>query len=80
MTLSHLIKRVLVDLELDFDITGYEIQAWAKDFAFVYKDGRTIVLFPSGTEHKVALDELPNTRWAGSQKDLKISYVILKKT
>lgn len=47
---------VLIDLELDFDITGYEKKTIAKDLAFVEsEDGRTFFIMPSGTAHKVAI-------------------------
>jgi len=48
----------LIDLELDFNITGYEDTTVARDFAFVEKDGKTLAVFPSGTEHKVAIVEI----------------------
>jgi len=64
-------------LELGFDRTGYETTSVAKDFAFVYKDGKTSIVFPSGTEHKVAIVEIP-TGYVTSDA-IKISYVTFNK-
>ena len=50
----------MVDLELDFNRTGYEDTSVAYDFAFVEKDGRTIFVMPSGTEHSVAIVDFTN--------------------
>ena len=66
-------QRTLIDLELDFLMTGYEDKSVAKDFAFVYKDGKTCVVFPSGTEHKVAIVELSNGDLTND--NVKVSYV-----
>jgi len=56
-------------------MTGYENMSVARDFAFVYKDGMTSVVFPSGTEHKVAVVEIPDG-WITSE-DIKVNYVVL---
>jgi hypothetical protein len=48
----------MVDLELGFDRTGYETTSVAKDFAFVEKDGKTLLIVPSGTSHKIAVVDL----------------------
>ena len=49
-------SRVLVDLKFNFDRTGFETLSVAKDFAFVEKkDGTTLFVMPSGTEHKVGI-------------------------
>lgn len=63
-----------MDLELDFSTEGYENTSVSKDFAFVYKNGKTKVVFPSGTEHKVAIVEIPET---GDIRDgdVQINYV-----
>ena len=37
---------------------GYENKSVSKDFAFVYKDDKTHIVFPAGTEHKVAIVEI----------------------
>ena len=66
-------QRTLIHLELDFLMTGYEDKTVAKDFAFVYKDGKTWVVFPSGTEHKVAIVELSNGDLTND--NVKVSYV-----
>jgi hypothetical protein len=48
-------SQVLIDLELDFNRTGFDGQSVAYDFAFVEKDDRTLFVMPSGTSHKVAI-------------------------
>ena len=48
-------SELLVDLELDFNRTGFEGQSVAYDFAFVEKDDRTLFVMPSGTSHEVAI-------------------------
>ena len=48
-------SKILADLELDFNRTGFETLSVAKDFAFVERDGKTLFVMPSGTEHKVAI-------------------------
>jgi hypothetical protein len=48
----------MVDLELGFDMTGYEKTSVALDFAFVEKDGKTLLIVPSGTSHKIAIVDL----------------------
>lgn len=45
----------LVDLKLDFSREGYERLSVAKDLAFVERDGKTYLVMPSGTEHKVGI-------------------------
>jgi hypothetical protein len=63
-----------MDLELDFSTEGYENTSVSKDFAFIYKNGKTKVVFPSGTEHRVAIVDIPET---GDIRDgnVKIDYV-----
>lgn len=56
-------------------MTGLEDKPVARDFAFVYKEGMTSVVFPSGTEHKVAIVEIPDG--FVSNEDIKINYVVL---
>jgi len=46
---------VLVDLELDFAREGYENLSVARDFAFVQRNGKTLLVMPSGTSHDVAI-------------------------
>lgn len=60
-------------MELDFVRAGYETKSVSKDFAFVYKDGKTLVVFPSGTEHKVAIVELANGDLTNA--NIPVSYV-----
>ncbi|KAL7550471.1 hypothetical protein ACHAWF_014861 [Thalassiosira exigua] len=45
----------LVDLDLEFSMEGYETLSVRKDFAFVERDDKTLLVMPSGTEHKVAI-------------------------
>jgi len=60
----------IFDVELDFNRTGYEDKSVALDFAFVTTpDDRTLVIFPSGTEHKIGIVDITNG------KPEKISYV-----
>jgi len=66
-------SRTLIDLELDFKRAGYEDKSVSKDFAFVYKDGKTMVVFPSGTEHKVAIVELASGDLTND--NIPVSYV-----
>ncbi len=51
----------LVDLELGFSLEGYETKSVARDLAFVETtDGRTLLVLPSGTEHKLAIVDFSN--------------------
>ena len=50
----------LIDLQLDFARDGYENLPVGLDFAFVDRDDRTLLVMPSGTEHKVAIVDLKN--------------------
>ncbi len=70
------IQRMLIDLELDFDSTGYEDKSVARYFAFVYRDGKTSIVFPSGTSHKIAIVEIPDQGYI-SQDTIKVDYVVL---
>lgn len=45
----------MIDVELDFNRSGYEDKSVSMDFAFVNRDDKTWVIFPSGTEHKMAI-------------------------
>ena len=55
-------------MELDFNRTGYEDRSVAIDFAFVEKDGKTLVIFPAGTEHRIAIVDI-------TANPMEISYV-----
>mmetsp|Transcript_23248 Transcript_23248/g.68749 ORF Transcript_23248/g.68749 Transcript_23248/m.68749 type:complete len:401 (+) Transcript_23248:4236-5438(+) len=58
-----------VDLELNFNRTGFDgLSVW-KDLAFVERDGRTLFVMPSGTEHKVAIVDMTDGA------DFKTTYV-----
>jgi hypothetical protein len=48
----------MVDIELNFDMVGYEKTSVAKDFAFVTSGDRTLFIVPSGTEHKIAIVDI----------------------
>lgn len=75
------IQRTLVDFELGFDTTvgttDYSEKRVSKDFAFVYKDDKTLIVFPSGTEHKVAVVEITS----GDMRTAKIEprYITFNK-
>ncbi len=45
-------------MKLNFNRTGYEDRSVAIDFAFVEKDGKTLVIFPAGTEHRIAIVDI----------------------
>ena len=58
-------------MELDFTTEGYEGQPVARDFAFVEKDGKTLFVMPSGTDHKIAIVEITN----GDMRDVEPTYI-----
>lgn len=55
-------------MELDFNQTGYEDRSVSMDFAFVNKDDKTLVIFPAGTEHRIAIVDITSS-------PMKTSYV-----
>lgn len=71
-----LASSVMIDLELGFKTEGYEGKSVAKWFSFVYRNGKTCVVFPSGTEHKVAIVEIPEVGRM-TNENAKIDYVTL---
>ncbi len=71
-----LMQRMLIDLELDFDTTGYEDKSVTRYFAFVYRNGKTSIVFPSGTSHKIAIVEIPDRGYV-SKDTIKIDYIVL---
>ena len=57
-----------MDLELGFSREGYETKSVSKDFAFVTRNGKTLGVFPSGTENRVAIVDM-------TSKPIKTSYL-----
>jgi hypothetical protein len=56
-------SKTLIDLELDFNRTGYETKSVGKDFSFVERDGKTLFVMPSGTEHKIAIVDFTDSKF-----------------
>lgn len=61
-------SQTFVDLELGFSREGYETKSVSKDFAFVTRNDKTLAVFPSGTENKVAIVDM-------TSKPIKTSFI-----
>mmetsp|Transcript_12419 Transcript_12419/g.18153 ORF Transcript_12419/g.18153 Transcript_12419/m.18153 type:complete len:270 (+) Transcript_12419:1581-2390(+) len=71
-----LASRVYVDLELDFDNSGYEGKSVARYLTFITRDEKTHLVMPSGTSHKIAIIELPVKGYV-TNDSIKVNYVTL---
>jgi hypothetical protein len=75
-TENGLKSSVFIDLELNFDNTGLESQSVARYVTFIVKDGKTCLVVPSGTSHRIAIVELPLNK-SVTNDSIKIDYVKL---
>ena len=63
-------------MELNFDNSGYEGKSVAKYLTFVTRNGKTCLVMPSGTSHKIAIVELPSEGYV-TNDNIVTTYVTL---